>query len=61
MRFYIFSYFQVKPRIIHQNQDIRIPLNNIFLAQIHITKDCPQMKQHRDKSHVRHILIMLDQ
>ena len=49
---------QIESRIIYQNDNIRIPGNDIFLATSHIGKDSTQMEQHRNKSHISQLLIM---
>ena len=51
---------QVKARIIDQNNHIRLPLNNILLAFVHILKDGTQMQQDRNEPHIGQFLIMFD-
>ena len=53
-----FGNIQIESRIIYQNDNIRIPGNDIFLATSHIGKDSTQMEQHRNKSHISQLLIM---
>ena len=50
---------QVETGIIHQYHHIGLPGNYIFLASLHIGKDGTQVQQHRDKSHICQLLIML--
>ena len=53
------GYTQVETGVIHQYHHIGLPGNDIFLASLHIGKDGTQVQQHRDKSHICQLLIML--
>ena len=48
------GYIQIKARIVHQNQHIRLPRNNILLAALHIGKDGAQMQQYGNEPHTAH-------
>ena len=44
MRLNIFGNFQVEPRIVNQNQYIRLPTDNILLAKVHVPENRTQMQ-----------------
>ena len=54
-----FRYLQVKSRIVDQDDHIRLPLQDILLTHLHITKDGGKMEQDRDETHICQILVML--
>ena len=51
---------QIEPRIIHQDDHIRLPTDNVLLAKLHIPEDGAEMQQHRNETHVSQLFIMLD-
>ena len=53
------GYIQIKARIVHQNQHIRLPRNNVLLAALHIGKDGAQMQQYGNEPHIRQLFVML--
>ena len=52
------GYIQIESRIVHQNNNIRLPGNNVFFTTLHICKDSAQMEQHGNKTHVCQFFIM---
>ena len=57
----VFRYLQIESRIINQDKRIRLPINNILLAKVHIAEDGAEMKQHRNETHIGQFLVMLHQ
>ena len=55
-----FGDVEVESRIIHQDNDVRLPVYNVFLAQAHVGKDDRQMDEHRDEAHVGQFAVVLD-
>ena len=53
------GHLHVESRIVHQNNNIRLPGNNISFTTLHICKDSAQMEQHGNKTHVCQFFIML--
>ena len=55
----ILGNIEIESRIIYQNNDIRLPCNNIFFARRHVAQNDRQMEQYRDKAHISEFTIML--
>ena len=55
-----FCNFQVKARIINQDNNICVPVYDIFFADLHVSKNCTKMHQHRNEPHIGQFLVVFD-
>lgn len=51
---------EVEARIIDQYHHVGLPFRDVALAESHVPEDGPQVEQHGDEAHVRHLLVVLD-
>ena len=51
----------IEPRIIDEDNRIRLKLYDISFAKINISKNCPKIGNHFPKSHKSQITVMLDE
>ena len=58
---HILGYFQIETRIIYQYNHIGTKCGNILFTQTHVRQNFIEIHQHRNKSHISHIPIMLYQ
>ena len=56
----ILGYVEVEPRIINEDNHVRLPLTDILLTHLHVLEDGRQVGNDRNDAHVSQFLVMLD-
>ena len=59
MLLHIFGNLEIEARVIHQDDYIRIPLRDVFLASVHVLENGAKMEQDRNEAHIGQLPVML--
>ena len=54
-------YLQVEAGIVHQDDHIRLPSEDVFLTLPHASQDSPKVHEHREDSHIGKVAVVTDE